>query len=229
MSKGIIICLCDITGRMAQPWVNAGYEAILVDPQHPEGVHVDGRITRVGQIIDHPETWSVLRRAIGTGRVVFVMGFPPCTDLAVSGARWFNAKREADPAFQFKAMQVVWQCQVIGEMAGVPWAVENPVSKISSLWRKPDYSFHPSDFTGYCNSDNYTKKTCLWVGGGFVMPEPLRDETLGAPDDRIHKCPPGPERANIRSATPSGFAIAVFKANAPCEMEVLKCENGKAA
>lgn len=215
MSKGIIICLCDITGVMAKPWVDAGYEAILVDPQHPEGVHVDGQITRVGQIIDHPETWSVLRRAIATGRVVFVMGFPPCTDLAVSGARWFNAKREADPAFQFKAMHVVWQCQIIGEMAGVPWAVENPVSQISSLWRKPDHAFNPVDFTGYCANDNYTKKTCLWTGGGFVMPESFRDETLGAPDDRIHKCPPGPERANIRSATPLGFAIAVFNANAP--------------
>lgn len=215
MSKGVIICLCDITGVMAKPWVDAGYEAILVDPQHPEGVHVDGSITRVGHIIDHPATWSVLRRAVATGRVVFVMGFPPCTDLAVSGARWFNAKREADPAFQFKAMHVVWQCQIIGEMAGVPWAVENPVSQISSLWRKPDYAFNPVDFTGYCANDNYTKKTCLWAGGGFVMPESFRDDTLGAPDDRIHKCPPGPERANIRSATPLGFAIAVFNANAP--------------
>lgn len=215
MSKGIIICLCDITGTMAKPWVDAGYEAVLVDPQHPEGVHVDGVITRVGHIIDHPATWDILRRTVATGRVVFVMGFPPCTDLAVSGARWFNTKREADPAFQFKAMHVVWQCQIIGEMAGTPWAVENPVSQISSLWRKPDYAFNPADFTGYCANDNYTKKTCLWTGGGFVMPEAFRDETLGAPDDRIHKCPPGPERANIRSATPLGFAIAVFNANAP--------------
>ena len=214
-SKGIIICLCDITGVMSKPWVEDGYEAILVDPQHPEGVHTEGPVTRVGHIIDHPSTWAVIRNAIATGRVVFVIGFPPCTDLAVSGARWFGEKRKKDPAFHFKAMQVVWQCQVIGEMSGAPWAVENPVSQISTLWRKPDDSFHPVDFTGFCVTDNYTKKTCLWTGGGFVMPVAFRDNTLPPPDDRIHKCAPGPERANIRSATPEGFAIAVFNENAP--------------
>lgn len=47
------------------------------------------------------------------------------------------------------------------------------------------------------------------------MPPPLRDVSLGAPDDRIHKCPPGPERANIRSASPRGFFRAVFEWNRP--------------
>jgi len=212
-SNGIAIFLCDLTGIMAAPWVEAGYEVILVDPQHPVGVHVDGLITRVGHIIDHSVTWAVLRAAIQSGRVVFVAGFPPCTDLAVSGARWFESKRKADPAVQFKAMQVVWQCQVIGEMSGAPWFSENPVSQISTLWRKPDYAFHPFDFTGYCADDNYTKKTCLWTGGGFVMPHVFRDESLGKPDNRIHFCSPGDDRANIRSATPRGFAKAVFLAN----------------
>lgn len=211
----IAIFLCDITGVMGKPWVDAGYEVILVDPQHPEGVTVEGLVTKIGRVIDHPDTWCVIGSAIKTGRVAFVAGFPPCTDLAVSGARWFSSKREADPAFQFKAMHVVWQCQIIGELSGAPWFAENPVSQISSLWRKPDYSFHPHDFTGYCANDNYTKKTCLWTGGGFVMPAPYRDESLGDPDDRIHKCPPSEERANIRSATPEGFATAVFMANAP--------------
>jgi hypothetical protein len=162
----IAIVLCDLTGVMAAPWVEAGYEVILVDPQHPTGIHRDGLITRVGRIIDHPETWRVLRGAISTGRVAFVAGFPPCTDLAVSGARWFEAKRKADPAVQFKAMHVVWQCQIIGELSGAPWFAENPVSQISSLWRKPDHTFSPEHFTGFCPSDNYTKKTCLWTGGG---------------------------------------------------------------
>lgn len=211
----IAIFLCDITGVMGKPWVDAGYEVILVDPQHPEGVTVEGLVTKIGRVIDHPDTWGVIGAAIKTGQVAFVAGFHPCTDLAVSGARWFSSKREADPAFQFKAMHVVWQCQIIGELSGAPWFAENPVSQISSLWRKPDYSFHHHDFTGYCANDNYTKKTCLWTGGGFVMPAPYRDESLGYPDDRIHKCPPSEERANIRSATPEGFATAVFMANAP--------------
>ena len=45
------------------------------------------------------------------------------------------------------------------------------------------------------------------------MPPSCRDFTLASPDDRIHKAAPGPERANYRSATPMGFARAVFKAN----------------
>jgi len=209
----VAIFLCDITGVMAKPWVEAGYSCILVDPQHPEGVTVEGAVVKVGHIIDHPITWEVLRGTIQAGRVAFVAGFPPCTDLAVSGARWFKSKSEVDPAFQFKAMHVVWQCQVIGELSGAPWFAENPVSQISSLWRKPDHIFNPHDFTGYCPNDNYTKKTCLWTGGGFVMPEPFRDMSLGEPDNRIHFCSPGPDRANIRSATPEGFAQAVFMAN----------------
>jgi len=211
--KNIAIFLCDLTGTMAAPWVEAGYHAILIDPQHPEGVHTEGLVTKVGHVIDHPETWRVIRDAIQTGRVAFVAGFPPCTDLAVSGARWFEAKRKADPAVQFKAMHVVWQCQIIGELSGAPWFAENPVSQISSLWRKPDYSFHPWQFSGFCDADQYTKKTCLWTGGGFVMPQQFTDESLGSPDDRIHKAPPGPDRANFRSATPQGFAMAVFLAN----------------
>ncbi|WP_432372334.1 hypothetical protein ACRPHP_16610 [Pantoea allii] len=225
-SKGIIICLCDITGIMAKPWIENGYEAILVDPQHPEGVHVDGAITRVGHIIDHPETWSVLRKAIASGRVVFVMGFPPCTDLAVSGARWFETKRTADPAFQHKAMHVVWQCQIIGQMSGAPWAFENPVSQISTLWRRSDFSFHPYEFTEYEPGDNYTKKTCLWVGGGFVMPPAKAIESLGKPDNtRIwYGGKSIKDRANFRSATPLGFAIAVFESNAP-HLRISEVEN----
>jgi hypothetical protein len=214
--RNIAIFLCDITGVMAKPWLEAGYECIFVDPQHPLGVHFHdepfhGAQMRIGEVIDSPLVWMQIRRAMH--RVAFVAGFPPCTDLAVSGARWFKAKRQADPAVQFKAMQVVHQCQIIGELSGAPWFLENPVSQISSLWRKPDHSFHPCDFTGHCADDNYTKKTCLWTGGGFVMPPALKDESLGKPDDRIHKAPPSADRANFRSATPRGFAKAVFLAN----------------
>jgi hypothetical protein len=210
--RGVIVSLCDLTGKMVEPWVRAGYRAVLVDPQHPAGISTDGPVTRVGHVIDHPETWRVLR---DLDRVVFVAGFPPCTDLAVSGARWFALKAGADPAFQFKAMHVVWQCHAIAQMLGAPWFIENPVSRISSFWRKPNHAFSPHQFTGFEPGDNYTKKTCLWTGGGFVMPPEFKGEGLGDPDDRIHKAAPGPDRANFRSATPMGFARAVFEANAP--------------
>ena len=211
--REVAIFLCDVTGIMAQPWIDGGYDAILVDPQHPKGVHTDGPITRIGHVIDHDLTWRVLSAVLRNRRVVFVAGFPPCTDLAVSGARWFESKKQTDWAFQFKAMHVVWQCQAIGELSGASWMIENPVSVIASIWRKCDYSFHPYEFTGYCPTDNYTKKTMLWTGGGFVMPKPLIDSSLGAPDNRIHTAPPSENRANFRSATPLGFARAVYQVN----------------
>ena len=210
--KDTILCLCDLTGNMAQPWIDAGYRAILVDPQHPAGVTVDGRVTRIGHVIDHPAVWKLLRMA--RSHVVFTAAFPPCTDLAVSGARWFASKAEADPAFQVRAMQVVWQCHVIAEMLGAPWMIENPVSRISTFWRKPDHSFHPHYYTEFEPADNYVKNTCIWSGSGFRMPPPRQILECGEPDDRIHKAPPGPDRANFRSATPMGFARAVFQANA---------------
>jgi hypothetical protein len=143
------------------------------------------------------------------------MGFPPCTDVAVSGSRWFAAKAEKDRHFQAKAALVAEQCRMVGKLSGGVWAFENPVSVFSSIFGKPTYTFSPDQFTGHCANDNYTKMTCLWASDDFVMPEEFKDETLGPPDDRIHKCPPGPQRSNFRSATPLGFAKAVFLANAP--------------
>jgi hypothetical protein len=248
----IAIFLCDITGKMAEPWVAAGYHCVLVDPQHPTGIHTDGLVTRIGDIIIGCTDY--LGALIRTGRVVFVMGFPPCTDVAVSGSLHFEKKRQKDPHFQAKAALVAEQCRMTGMLSGVPWAFENPVSVFSSIFGESNHGFHPWWFTGICLNDNYTKNTRLWVGGGFAMPnndvhpsvqqsvdfvtakcgrmfaKPKAIEMLskmGAsdeeiqmvrdwyPDDRIHKAAPGDERANFRSATPSGFAMAVYLANAP--------------
>ena len=222
--RDTVLCLCDLTGNFAAPWVDAGYKAILIDPQH-DGVTVRGNVTRVGHVIDSPEAWAIIRMALR--RIAFTAAFPPCTDLAVSGARWFEAKRHADPAVQFRAMQVVWQCHTIAEMNGAPWMIENPVSQISTFWRRPDHRFDPCYFTGFEPADNYTKKTCLWTGAGFVMPRPCRAANLPPPDDRIHKAGPGPDRANFRSATPLGFARAVFAANAPHQRQTEAAGEGK--
>jgi len=110
-------------------------------------------------------------------------------------------------------MEIVWQCHSIAQMIGAPWMIENPVSRISTFWRKPNYTFHPHWFSALEPNDNYVKKTCLWTGGGFVMPAICQDANLGKPDDRIHKEPPGADRANFRSKTPMGFAKAVHMAN----------------
>ena len=170
MSLGIAIFLCDITGVMAKPWVEAGYDVILVDPQHPEGVTVDGQTTKVGYIINHPETWRVLREAIQTDRVAFVVGFPPCTDVAVSGTPQFARKFAADKHYQAKAALVAEQCRTVGQLSGARWFFENPVSVFSSIFGKPNSIFSPWQFTGICVNDNYFKTTCLWTGNGFAMP-----------------------------------------------------------
>ena len=91
--------------------------------------------------------------------------------------------------------------------------IENPVSTISTYWRKPDHIFHPYEWSVIAPEDNYTKKTCLWVGNGFVMPDADMDNSLGDADNRIHYMAPGPERATLRSQTPKGFAKAVYEAN----------------
>ncbi len=203
-----IISLCDYTGIMVKPWVDAGYYAVLVDPQH-EAHSVDGLVERIPTTI--LGAMHRLSEIIKTHDICFVAGFPPCTDVAVSGSRWFAAKSEQDKFFQAKAALVAEQCRAVGMLAGCPWFFENPVSVFSSIFGKPNFSFNPCDYTGYCAGDNYTKKTCLWAGGGFELPESFRDDSLGKPDDRIHKAPPGPDRANFRSATPRGFAQAVFQ------------------
>lgn len=247
MSKGTIICLCDITGIMAEPWVDAGYRAVLVDPQHPE-TSIDGPVERISATI--LEAMPRLSQIIRSENVIIVIGFPPCTDVAVSGSRWFESKRDKDPHFQAKAALVAEQCRMVGLAAGCPWAFENPVSVFSSIFGSADYTFHPYQFTGLCADDNYTKQTCLWTGNGFKAPaenmHPMVEAAIDAvrlacgrmvpkkkaieaisgtsfaglvtdwyPDNRIHECPPSDERANIRSATPLGFARAVFLSNAP--------------
>lgn len=226
-----VVSLCDLSGVMVAPWVNAGFTAVLVDPQHPEGIHDDGKgVIRVGHVVDHPATWALLRKI--APHVIRCFGFPVCTDLAVSGSVRFLSKREADIHFQAKAMKLVHECRVIGEMLGVPYFFENPVSVISSIYRKSDFSFHPYEFGGYLPEDDvhplypeyfpprdaYGKNTHLWTGNGFTMPEKrpveMHEEQLdGQGQSKAHNKLGGKSdrTKNIRSSTPRGFAEAVYQ------------------
>jgi hypothetical protein len=206
----VVISLCDLTGHMVQPWVDAGHQAVLVDPQHVIS-RWDGPVLKLAATVE--DAMPELARLIWSGDVAMVFGFPPCTQLAGSGALHWAKKRAKDYMFQAKAAAVAEQCRTIGRLSGAPWMIENPVGALSRVFGKPTHTFHPYEFTQLEPADNYKKRTCLWTGGGFVMPPPARDLTLGAPDDRIHKAAPGPERENFRSATPLGFARAVFAAN----------------
>lgn len=202
MAKPIMLSLFDKTGNMAKPWAEAGYDCICIDLQH-EGERTEGRVSFVSA--------DVLEYLPPLADYAFVAAFPPCTDVAVSGARWFKSKGLGSLSH---ALALVDRARQLCEWTGAPWMLENPVSTISTYWRKPDHTFHPHQFTGFELGDNYTKKTCLWTGGGFVMPGPNVAAETGTPDNRIHTAPPGAERADFRSATPMGFARAVFFANA---------------
>jgi hypothetical protein len=197
-----VISLCDRTGRMVEPWARAGYKCICYDLQH--SIRADQIDLRPNYDITY--RWADVRSLVpgdlGTPSIVFA--FPPCTNLAVSGARDFQRKGLRG---LIDALEIVEACRKLCEWFGCPWMLENPVSRLSSSWRKPDYTFDPCDY-----GDPYTKKTCLWTGGGFVMPPKNRVEpTMGS---AMHLLPPSADRANLRSATPAGFARAVFLANA---------------
>jgi hypothetical protein len=195
MADKIVISCFDKTTNMVQPWAENGYLAYCVDISHPKGEHREKNIVRVGADIHN---WIPPR-----GNIVFASFFPPCTDLSVSGARWFKGKglhRLSD------AIKLFARSVDIAETLSCPWIIENPVSTISSYWRKPDHIFDPCDY-----GDPYTKKTCLWSGNGFVMPE--KKPVAPSLGSRMHLLPPHKDRADKRSVTPMGFAVHVFKAN----------------
>jgi hypothetical protein len=201
-----MISAFDTTGHMAEPWAEAGFECYCIDLQ-------GGRTRQFGAGTIHHvaadmRDWLPPREIVD--RVQFFAAFPPCDHLSVSGARWFAGKGLGKLS---QAIDLFHRAATWAEWFGVPYLIENPVSTISSYWRKPDHTFHPHHFTGWAREDNYTKKTCLWTGGGFQMPDQFIADDAAAPDDRIHKAPPGPQRANFRSATPLGFARAVFHKN----------------
>ncbi len=187
---------------MVRPWAEAGFECICVDLKH-DGARTTGGITYLGaDLLD----WLPPPR-----RYAIVFAFPPCTNVAVSGARWF---REKGLGGLSEAVDLLEACRRICEWSEAPWMIENPMSTFSSYWRKPDYSFDPCEYGGYLDppGDAYTKKTCLWAGNGFVMPDRKTVEPLEG--SKMHLMPPTPDRSDRRSETPMGFAQATFKANA---------------
>jgi hypothetical protein len=157
--RDTVLSVFDKTGNMVRPWVEAGYKAVLVDLQHPPGVREDGAITTVGA--DIRSGWLPPKELID--RIAFVAAFPPCDHLAVSGSRWFKGKGLRKLALSIDLFATAAE---LCEWLGCPYIIENPVSTISTYWRKPDAIFHPHHFTLLEPEDNYTKTTCLWTGGG---------------------------------------------------------------
>jgi hypothetical protein len=204
VAQEIVVSLFDRTGHMVAPWANAGFLCYCVDIQHPLGELREGNVVKVGADV---RDWLPPYASI---KILFA--FPPCTHVAISGARWFQDK---GIGALIDALQLFEAALRLAEWTQAPYLIENPVSTISTYWRKPDYTFDPCDYGGYLEipSDAYTKKTCLWTGNGFVMPHAKWVRPFEG--SKMHRLPPTKSRAALRSATPKGFAQAVFEANCP--------------
>ena len=224
------IFLYDRSAIMAQPWLEKGYRCVLIDGQHEDGIHADPdnpMLIRWGMWIEAWDTGLETVKEITQAfpDISFVFGFPECTNLAVSGASHFKSKLEKDSAIQLKALANALLVKDLGVEVGCPWAFENPVSVISTLYRKPNFYFHPYEYGGWIGEeeaihpcypdhiaprDAYPKKTGIWCGNGFIRPttKPIEPEDGHS---RQHRMLGGKslKTKNIRSATPRGFARAV--------------------
>ena len=141
-----------------------------------------------------------LRRQIHThtqfGPWDLLIAHPPCTDLAVSGARWFPEKQRdfrQQKACVFFMQMILANCERI--------AVENPVSIMSTVYRKPDQIIQPWQF-----GHGETKATCLWLKG---LPPLCPTQIVSERNQRVWRMPPSKERAKLRSRTYTGIARAM--------------------
>ena len=125
-----------------------------------------------------------------------MIAHPPCTHLAVSGARHFKAKQES--GVQQEALEFV---RLLLEADIPKIALENPISIISSKIRKPDQIIQPWQF-----GHGETKATCLWLKG---LPKLVPTNIVDGREQRIHKMPPSPTRWKERSRTYQGIADAM--------------------
>ena len=148
-------------------------------------------------VLDTPTEFSTM-----DGVIHFVHGwdmilaFPPCTDLAVSGARWFKEK-QADGRQQ-RSVEFFMQFA----NADCPRvAIENPVGIMSTLWRKPDQIIQPWQF-----GHGETKATCLWLKG---LPPLTPTDVVDGREQRVWRMPPSADRAKLRSRTYHGIAEAM--------------------
>ncbi len=176
-----VLIACEYSGRVRDAFLANGHDAMSCDllPTDVPGPHHEGDVSDVIN-----DGWDLM------------ICHPPCTHLAVSGARHFAAKKASgvqDEALDFVRMLL---------SANIPKiALENPVSIISSRVRKPDQIIQPWQF-----GHGETKATCLWLKG---LPLLTPTDIVEGRSDRIHKMPPSPDRWKLRSTTYLGIAKAM--------------------
>ena len=170
---------CEYSGRVRDAFIRNGCDAISCDllPTDQPGPHYQGDVF---DIIN--DGWDLM------------VAHPPCTHLAVSGARWFHKKRqEQEEALDFVRRLMSAPIEQI--------ALENPVSVISSLIRKPDQIIHPWMF-----GHGETKATCLWLKN---LPPLIPTDVVAGRENKVHRMPPSEHRWKLRSLTYQGIADAM--------------------
>ena len=182
-----VLVACEYSGRVRDAFLRLGHDAMSCDllPTDVPGPHYQGDV----------------RDVLGDGWDLMV-AHPPCTHLAVSGARWFKEKA----AEQAEALEFV---RLLLDAPIPRIALENPVSIISSRIRKPDQIIQPFMF-----GHPERKATCLWLKG-LPKLRPTLDvsaEMAALPKsvtERVHRMAPGPLRWKQRSTTFQGVAEAM--------------------
>ena len=176
-----VLVVCEFSGIVRDAFTARGHEAFSCDllPSETPGNHIRGDVRT---IMRYSYKWDLM------------IAHPPCTHLAVSGARWFKEKQKE----QAEALEFV---RFLMEMPIPKIAIENPISIISSRIRKPDQIIQPWMF-----GHGETKSTCLWLKG---LPKLEATEIVSGREARIHRMPPSPDRWKERSRTFAGIAKAM--------------------
>jgi len=174
-----VLVACEYSGRVRDAFTLLGWDAWSCDllPTEAPGNHYQGPVE---EILD--QHWDLM------------IAHPPCTHLAVSGARWFKDKQQE----QAEALDFV---RLLLNAPITYIALENPVSIISSRIRKPDQIIQPWMF-----GHGETKATCLWLKN---LPPLVPTDIVEGREAKVHRMSPGPDRWKERSRTYSGIATAM--------------------
>jgi site-specific DNA-cytosine methylase len=174
-----VLVACEYSGVVRDAFIEKGHNAISCDllPTERPGPHYEGDVC---DIIDNGFD--------------LMIAHPPCTHLAVSGARWFKDKQ----AEQIEALDFV---RLLLNAPIDRIALENPVSIISSRIRKPDQILQPWQF-----GHGETKATCLWLKNLLKL---VPTNIVEGREAKVHRMTPSPNRWKERSRTYQGIADAM--------------------
>ena len=194
-----VLVACEESQEVCKAFRARGHDAYSCDLQACSGGHPEWHI--LGDclpLLNGNCSFQDMRGGIHSvdGRWDLIIAHPPCTDLAVSGAKWFPEKR-ADGR---QAKSIGFFMAFVNSNAP-RLAIENPIGIMSSAYRKPDQIIQPWQY-----GHGETKATCLWLRG---LPLLKPTEIVEGRKQRIWKMPPGPDRAKLRSKTFPGIARAM--------------------